>query len=153
MESQPDSPYLSISSFGESTWSWGLELTCQPVHFLHFSTEAWTIILISLTQDLPSLILRLIILVNCGFAVQSTLYFFTIKNFLLLVIQILRVRVLFLEFKELNAQALKMISPGISLASIKSNQIEPLCQSEGKSANESPKQVKESDVDSKSFEK
>ena len=72
-----------------------------------FSTEAWSIVLVSYLQDLPSLILRLYIICVCGFFVHPTLYFFIIKNVLMIILQTMQFKILYREYKELKKEARK----------------------------------------------
>ena len=70
-----------------------------------FSTEAWSIYLVSNLQDSPSLILRVYIIWVCGILVNPSLYFFIIKNALTIIIQIMQFKILYSEYKELKSDA------------------------------------------------
>ena len=71
------------------------------------------------TQDLPSMLLRIYILVKCGFFVHPTLYFFVMKNFLLIMIQLFRFCIIYTEFRDLKKKTAEMTRE------TKGNQIEP----------------------------
>ena len=70
-----------------------------------FSTEAWSIYLVSNLQDSPSLALRLYIIWVCGILVNPSLYFFIIKNALTIIIQVMQFKILYSEYKELKSDA------------------------------------------------
>ena len=61
--------------------------------------ESWSVLLICLTQDLPFLIIRLYILAVSYNSIQNnyTIYFFLIKNFILVLLEIYRVISLYCE--------------------------------------------------------
>jgi len=68
-----------------------------------FGTEMWSQFFVMLTQDIPFLVVRLIILTNFESTLRNyTFYFFTAKNFLLVLFKIYRILVLFLiEYKSM----------------------------------------------------
>lgn len=70
---------------------------------LFFSTEAWSLVLLIFTQELPCLILRIIIYSSIntnrtGYAV----YFFTVKNGLMIILLIYRIA--FIIYKQLKKE-------------------------------------------------
>lgn len=69
-----------------------------------FGNEAWSVCLICLTQDLPFFIIRFYVLVKYSNEFQNnyTTYFFLIKSFVLLVLEIYRVATLIIQEIHLN---------------------------------------------------
>jgi hypothetical protein len=58
------------------------------------STEAWSLILSLLTQEVPSLLVRLIIIATNENLLKYSMYFFAIKNFLVSILLVYRIVVL-----------------------------------------------------------
>ena len=59
---------------------------------------------------MPSLILRIYILCECGFFVHLTLYFFALKNLLIVVVGYFKCALIFKEFKETRCKEVEHIS-------------------------------------------
>lgn len=63
-----------------------------------FGTEIWSLALVCLTMDLPFFIMRFYILVTYESTTKNyTLYFFVIKNFLLVIFEIYKIVIIALE--------------------------------------------------------
>ena len=63
-------------------------------------SEVWSILLVLVTQDLPYLIVRLVIMFKLGINVSATLYFFVLKNITLCVIDIYRIKSIIIEMEK-----------------------------------------------------
>ena len=68
--------------------------------FFLYSTEAWSILLVLLIQDLPYLLIRLIIIQQSGIFHDQKLFFFTIKNIFMIVVDVYRFCTCFIGYKE-----------------------------------------------------
>jgi hypothetical protein len=53
-----------------------------------FATEIWSVLIILLTQDLPFCIIRTIIIANYGVDKNYLLYFFVVKNYVLVIFEL-----------------------------------------------------------------
>ena len=104
------------------------------IHFyLLYSTETWSIMFVTLTQDVPYLIIRIIIMNKCGSNVSGSISFFMLKNVLMIMFGISKVKKLFLEFKEFYAKLEKeqsLKNPVDSLSLSKMNTPENLISTE-----------------------
>jgi hypothetical protein len=58
---------------------------------LIFATEAWTLVLLLLSQDLPCFIIRIYILTTLKAENEFSLLFFTIKNGLMIPLELIRI--------------------------------------------------------------
>lgn len=63
-------------------------------------SEVWSILLVLVTQDLPYLIVRLVIMFKLGINVNATLYFFVLKNITLCIIDIYRIKSIIIEMEK-----------------------------------------------------
>ncbi len=67
----------------------------------------------SITQDVPYLILRIIIIIKCGIFSSPSLIFFLLKNFLMVLVNVYRISSFYIEYKAFvikNKQCKKSIS-------------------------------------------
>lgn len=62
----------------------------------------WSIILVLFTQDLPYLILRIVILAKGAGFVVHTLLFFTLKNAFMIFVDIYKLRTIYQEYSEIK---------------------------------------------------
>lgn len=65
-------------------------------------TESWSIILVLFSQDLPYLIIRIIILAKGAGFVVHTLLFFTLKNAFMIVVHCYKLRTFYMEYREIK---------------------------------------------------
>lgn len=72
------------------------------------STEAWTILLGLITQELPCFILRVYALSKLGFFNNSSIYFFAFKNALMILIYTYKLIVEYFEFRTIR-KSIKII--------------------------------------------
>ncbi len=81
-----------------------------------FSNEIWSVLLVLFTQDLPFLAMRLAVIGKFIITANFTIYFFTIKNFILVVLEIYRIVIICFEINENNTS----VAPVITIKSSKS---------------------------------
>ena len=56
-----------------------------------FGNESWSVALVMLTQDLPFLIVRIYVIASFTLTENFTIYYFTIKNAILVTIEMYRI--------------------------------------------------------------
>ena len=56
-----------------------------------FGSEVWAIVFVLVTQDLPYLIVRILIVTRLSLYVSATLYFFVLKNIALCILDVYRI--------------------------------------------------------------
>lgn len=64
---------------------------------IFFGTEIWSVLLMLFVQDLPFLITRLIVLAKYPIAKSTNLYYLTIKNCVLCILEVYRLVILFMK--------------------------------------------------------
>ena len=67
---------------------------------LIFNTDIWSLFYVFIFQDFPFLFLRIIILFNYNLDEHYTIYFFTLKNFVLCLAELYRIVVIVVEHKK-----------------------------------------------------
>lgn len=79
-----------------------ISIVFLSLKFVFLSTEAWSILLVLLTQDIPYFIVRSIIISQCGILVNGSMCFFFLKNIFMIMIDFYKFKVCYLEYKEMK---------------------------------------------------
>jgi hypothetical protein len=74
---------------------------------LILSTDAWALLLAMLTQELPSFIVRLVLIVHLASTPTYSLYFFAIKNAIMMALYVYRIgSLIFREYTSSKVNAI-----------------------------------------------
>ena len=96
----PTDSYISSSAFARTAAAVKQKLRARLTWFEAFiETEMWGIFVSLVMQDGPFVIMRLIALFTFDI-ITYTNYFFTVKNALILMLQVYRMASLFMEYRE-----------------------------------------------------
>ena len=82
-----------------------------------FGTDIWSLLLVLLTQDMPFLVARILILTHFRLAKNYMIYFLTIKNFLVCILGVYEMAVSVVEAmeKRKNKVSITIIEKSLSL--------------------------------------